>query len=149
MTLPKTILVPTDFSDTAHGAGEQACELAERLGAKVHFFHAYLVPPFPDALAVGVDVLAPVEASAELAMAHEIARYETRPSFGGSRCAMGESGEMIVAEARRLGADLIVIGSHGRRGFKRLMLGSVAEAVVRAARCSVLVVHGQDAATSR
>ena len=51
----------------------------------------------------------------------------------------GRPGEVIVAKAVELGADLIVVGSHGRRGLNRMMLGSVSDAVVGAARCAVLV----------
>ena len=49
---------------------------------------------------------------------------------------------MITETAERGGYDLIVVGSHGHRGFRRLLLGSVAESTVRHAHCSVLVVHG-------
>lgn len=54
----------------------------------------------------------------------------------------GNAKEVILDEARRWGADLIVVGSHGRRGFRRLLLGSVSEAVAMNAHCSVVVVRG-------
>ncbi len=54
----------------------------------------------------------------------------------------GNTKEVILEEAKKWGADLIVVGSHGRRGFKRLLLGSVSEAVAMNAHCSVVVVRG-------
>jgi nucleotide-binding universal stress UspA family protein len=52
---------------------------------------------------------------------------------------------VITGTAERRGHDLIVVGAHGNRGFRRLLLGSVAESAVRHAPCSVLVVHGAPA----
>jgi nucleotide-binding universal stress UspA family protein len=54
----------------------------------------------------------------------------------------GNAKEVILDEAQKWAADLIVVGSHGRRGFRRLLLGSVSEAVAMNAHCSVLVVRG-------
>jgi nucleotide-binding universal stress UspA family protein len=54
----------------------------------------------------------------------------------------GPPASVITETAERRGHDLIVIGSHGHRGFRRLLLGSVAESTVRHAACSALVVHG-------
>ncbi len=54
----------------------------------------------------------------------------------------GNAKEVILEDARKWGADLIVVGSHGRRGFKRLLLGSVSDAVAMNAHCSVVVVRG-------
>ena len=60
----------------------------------------------------------------------------------------GNPKEVILEEAKKWNADLIVVGSHGRRGFKRFLLGSVSEAVAMNAHCSVVVVRGS-AQTSR
>ena len=54
----------------------------------------------------------------------------------------GNPKEVILEEAKKWNADLIVVGSHGRRGFKRFLLGSVSEAVAMNAHCSVVVVRG-------
>ena len=56
------------------------------------------------------------------------------------RTILGDARELILDRAKHLPADLIVMGTHGRRGFQHLLLGSVAEAVVRHAPCPVLVV---------
>jgi nucleotide-binding universal stress UspA family protein len=55
----------------------------------------------------------------------------------------GNPKEVILDEAQKWGADLIVVGSHGRRGIKRFLLGSVSEAVAMNAHCSVVVVRGR------
>jgi nucleotide-binding universal stress UspA family protein len=54
----------------------------------------------------------------------------------------GNAKEVLLEEAKSWGADLIVVGSHGRRGLKRFLLGSVSEAVAMNAHCSVVVVRG-------
>jgi nucleotide-binding universal stress UspA family protein len=54
----------------------------------------------------------------------------------------GNTKDVILEEAQEWAADLIVVGSHGRRGFKRFLLGSVSEAVAMKAHCSVVVVRG-------
>ena len=61
----------------------------------------------------------------------------------------GNTKEVILEEARKWNADLIVVGSHGRRGFKRFLLGSVSEAVAMNAHCSVVVVRGRASASRK
>jgi nucleotide-binding universal stress UspA family protein len=60
----------------------------------------------------------------------------------------GPPAKEIVRVARSVGADLVIVGTHGRRGVRRLVLGSVAEEVLRSAPCPVLVVRGKDWAAS-
>lgn len=140
MNLPKVVLLPTDFSEPAAAAMSRAFELAEAVGATVHVLHVFSIPPFPDGMAVGVDVLTPLEQAADEAMQVATARYRTLSTFGGARTRLGDPTATIVREARALPADLIVMGTHGRGGFKRFLLGSVAEALLRTAPCPVLVV---------
>jgi len=61
----------------------------------------------------------------------------------------GNVKDVILEEARQWDADLIVVGSHGRRGFKRLLLGSVSDAIAMNAHCSVVVVRGAAAASKK
>ncbi len=140
MSLLRIILAPFDFSETATRAVAQAFELAALQGGKVHLLHAYNVPAFPDGLAVGVDIVTPVEQAAKKALAVESDKYASRPEFGGVILEMGDAREVILRHAQSLPADLIVMGTHGRTGFQHLLLGSVAERVVRGAPCPVLVV---------
>jgi nucleotide-binding universal stress UspA family protein len=141
MTLVTKILVPTDFSETAERAVEYAFELAEQLKTGVYLLHAYDVPLFPDGTGLGPDVLAMFADAAEQALQRELDKYRAREAFAGGRTELGDPKAVIPRVARELPADLIVMGSHGRRGFRRLLLGSVAEAVVREAHCAVIVVR--------
>lgn len=138
----RTILVPTDFSESAGDATARAFDLAAAFGAKIHLLHAYGIPPVPDAMGmgVGIDMLGPIEEAAKRALTALTERYRQRPEFAAAQLKLGDARELIVGQAKQLPADLIVMGTHGRRGFQHLVLGSVAEAVVRHAPCPVLVV---------
>lgn len=140
MTPFQTILVPTDFSAAAQHAVERAFALAATQGGKVHLLHAYSVPAFPDGVALGVDLVKPIEDAAIKSLGSETEKYRSRPEFGGVILAMGDAREVILHHARALPADLIVMSTHSRSGMERWMLGSVAERVVRNAPCPVLVV---------
>jgi nucleotide-binding universal stress UspA family protein len=82
-------------------------------------------------------------------LARSVARLQDAHFVVSSSLAEGDVRQAIIDEAAAWPADLIVLGSHGRTGFNRLMLGSVSEAVVRHAPCSVEVVRGHEAARSR
>jgi len=142
MSAIRTILVPVDFSESATAALTRAFELAGKLGAKVHLLHAYTVPAVPDAMGmgVGVDLLGPIEQAASRELEVLLGRFRARPEFADAQLKLGDARELIVQHARQLSADLIVMGTHGRRGFQHLVLGSVAESVVRNAPCAVMVV---------
>jgi nucleotide-binding universal stress UspA family protein len=117
------ILVATDFSDEAEAAVRVAIDYARRLGAHLHILHVYSTGE--------VDVtrlLADTAASARPDVPVTVA------STGGDAAAE------ILRYAARQPIDLIVVGTHGRTGMSRLLLGSVAERVVRGARCPVLAV---------
>jgi universal stress protein A len=138
----KTILVPTDFSESASRALKQAFELARALGAKVHVLHAYGVPPLPDAAAMvlGVDIQGSLQQSARQALRREVEAYAKDPVFAEATLEFGDAREVILRSARLLSVDLIVMGSHGRTSMQHFLLGSVADRVVRNAPCPVLVV---------
>ena len=134
-----TILVPTDFEESSQGAVRAAFQLAEQLGAKVRLLHAYA--PIVVAAANGVGSI-PFEALHE--RAHERLReiekrFEGSSALGKSIAVMGDPAMMIIETAAETGVDLIVVGTHGRTGLKRALLGSVAEKIVREADCAVLV----------
>ncbi len=140
--LPGTILVPTDFSVGAGHALDYAVALAAKLGARIHVLHVVTLPAY------GVDVtgvassnvIAELSEGGERALAALIAAH-ARDAFAPPLLRIGDAREVIDAVAREIGADLVVMGTHGRRGLTRLLLGSVAEAVVRTAPCSVLAVR--------
>ena len=119
------VLFATDFSDASRLAGESAAAFARHFGARLHVLH--VAPPVTD----------PTPAPAALrAVAAEL---ETGLSIV-TAIAAGRPARQIVDYARRNAIDLIVIGTHGRTGVSHALLGSVAEAVTRRARCRVLTV---------
>jgi nucleotide-binding universal stress UspA family protein len=140
MSASRIILAPTDFSELAARAVAYAFELARARGDKVHILHVFSVPAYPGGLAVGVDIVTPIEQAAKRALAMEADKYASHPEFGGVILEMGDPRESIVRHAKLLASDMIVMGTHGRSGFRHLLLGSVAERVVRTSPCPVVVV---------
>jgi nucleotide-binding universal stress UspA family protein len=137
------ILVPHDFEETAETALTYALTLAEKLGARVTVLHAYEVPTYgyPEMLAVAVEFASEIERRA-VENLEKIAREARRPNVEvDTMVRRGSPWVEIVEMAKKLPADLIVMGTHGRRGMPRLLLGSVAEKVVRSAHCPVLTMH--------
>jgi nucleotide-binding universal stress UspA family protein len=140
------ILVPTDFSDTSDGALSYARQLAGSLGASLHLVHVF-DDSYGDALVGEVDatVYESMRASAIAAARRELIRRlpaEDRQRFRGSSAMVtGLAADAIVQYASDHSMDLIVMGTHGRSGFAHLLLGSVAEQVVRSAQCPVLTVR--------
>ena len=150
------ILVPTDFSPCAEYAVDYALDLAAALGASVELCHVGTRPDYNVTRLVSPGMRTAAEGLVEqLRALYEAARHEmdaliarkARPGLTiGASFVEGLPDEGIIARAQALPADLIVIGSHGRRGLSRVLLGSIAERVLHTAPCPVLVVH-QPAAT--
>ena len=141
------ILVPTDFSDTSDSALDYARKIAERFGSSLHLLHV-VEGPFAAGPA-GAELYIP-EAPAVQAAQFEEARIrlqvrlhtgEGREPRETSEIVTGACARAILDVARDRGFDLIVMGTHGRSGVAHLLLGSVAEKVVRDAACPVLTVH--------
>jgi universal stress protein A len=144
----KKILVPTDFSEPSNEALQTAVGFARVFGASIELVHvfvepAYVLPP-------------PVEmATFPFDMTQVLMRLETaleaqrdRVSEAGIPVEMttlqGRAAPEIVAHAKKVGADMIVMGTHGRSGFQHALLGSVAERVVHRTPCPVLVVPARE-----
>jgi nucleotide-binding universal stress UspA family protein len=138
------ILVPTDFSPTADAALAYAKTLAARLDASLHVLHV-----FTDPYAVSTyvpEVYAPVTHERGLTDAQERLRErldadDQRRFRGTLAIVTGLTANEIVKYANECDVDLIVMGTHGRRGIAHFVLGSVAEHVVRISRCPVLTVQ--------
>jgi nucleotide-binding universal stress UspA family protein len=146
MSMIHKILMTTDFSECSEHALEMAIELAQREGATLTIFHACPVPAFGYATAGGLVAPAPLLfadllAAAQRSLDHIERSLVSRGIVAEIALVEGEPRDMITRFASERAYDFIVIGSHGRRGFKRFFLGSVAEHVVRAATMPVLVVH--------
>ena len=139
------ILVPTDFSDNGAAALNYAQKLAEKFGAEIHLLH---VIANDTAVAMGSDGFFSVsdEIMQDLHTAVTNKLHETAESVSGSiKKVVQETREgapfaEIIQYARASDIDLIVMGTHGRTGISHLLIGSVAEKVVRKARIPVLTV---------
>ena len=140
----RRILVPTDFSAGADLALTLAIDWAKLLPASIDVLHVYSVPVYP--VAPGADVLAFSPANSEVfaAIERSLATLSDRVRSAGVQCeashVTGIPDEQIVMRAFETGADLIVMGTHGRSGIKHAILGSVAERVIQKASCPVTVV---------
>jgi nucleotide-binding universal stress UspA family protein len=143
MTLPRTILVPIDLGDHTTEVLDYAVGLAGRLDAKLHVLHTLSFP------VIGAEVPVAISDSAidDLVATRRRELDRTATSYAG-KCAFasvelktGDPRLVIQETAVQLRADLIVMGTHGRRGVSRLLLGSVAEEVARTAPCPVLLVR--------
>ncbi|MFN3597653.1 MAG: universal stress protein [Rubricoccaceae bacterium] len=144
--MPTRLLVPTDLSPGADAALAYAVRIAETSGADIHLFHVVeaLTPGRgPATSSVSMTVAAWAEETRAQALEQMRARAAQYPGVRvmTERPTYGATGDAILEAARRIGADLIVMGTHGRRGLRRLVLGSVAEDVVRHAEVPVLTVR--------
>ena len=138
----KRILVPTDFSEPADGALTYALDLASKLGATVSLVHVF---EDPAGIHSGAYVPMPAEMRGEILADLRRRMAEVAATRGHAelnpRVLIGPAAQSIVEAARDSQADLIVMGTHGRHGMAHLLLGSVAERVVRTATCPVLTVR--------
>jgi nucleotide-binding universal stress UspA family protein len=135
----RKILHPTDFSDPARAAFEMACALARDYGAELIVVHVNRPPAVyaPDGIAMPGPIEDPYELRAKLA--------RVRPTDAKVKVTHhmleGEPADQILKAARAEAVDLIVLGTHGTTGLARLLMGSVAETVLRKAPCPVLTVR--------
>lgn len=150
----KTILVATDLSQPSEAAWERARTLAAAFDASLHVIHIVSAPldePWTgyipaSALAESLQRLA-TDAQQQLERLAAIARAEGIQVMTATLC--GDPADEILEYARTHAVDLIVCGTHGRHGWDRFVMGSVAERIVRLATCPVLTVRtGADVAAA-
>ena len=138
----RDLLCPVDFSDGARLALDRAAELAAPGGRGIELLHVVEVP---NAYSWHASLAAPVgvedRARGSLAEWADQLRAKTRVEVT-TRVQLGSPATAIVNALSERPFDLVVMGSHGRTGVRRLLLGSVAERTVRHAPCSVLVARG-------
>ena len=136
----KKIVCPTDFSEGSFQALTQASELALLFGAEIYLIHIVdLLPPMTEP---GLPLPQEELHEAAVARLREVAESLTTKgvrtqAFVGD----GNAATEIVRMAQELGADLIVIATHGNTGWRHLAFGSVTEKVVRLATCPVLTTR--------
>ncbi len=138
------ILVATDFSEHADHAIAHAAEMSAKFVAPLVVLHVASAPvvAVPDGFViVPATALADLQIAVNEGLERAVARAHNAGAVGveGAQ-AEGAAWEQIVETARERGCDLIVVGTHGRSGLSRVLLGSTAERVVRKAGCAVLVV---------
>jgi nucleotide-binding universal stress UspA family protein len=144
MSLPKIILVPTDFSAAAETALDRAIELADKVGGKVYVMHAYQLPVvgFPDGVLVPTaEIATRIITWAETELAACVAKRKGGRVEVISLLRQADPREAVLAVAEEVSADLVVMGTHGRRGIARALIGSVAEAIVRTSTVPVMTVR--------
>ncbi|RKH57026.1 universal stress protein [Corallococcus aberystwythensis] len=149
MAGPSRILVPVDLKDGSRSVVDYALQLARPFGATVDVIHAWEPPQYvaPDLLVASPGW----DAGSLEGMARDTAGKEletllrsvdgTAPVALSHRVVIGEAGNVVLEEAERGKYDLIVMGTHQRKGLTRMLLGSVAQKVVGRAACPVLTLH--------
>ncbi len=142
----QAILAPTDFSAHSEQAVRYACGLAARLGSDLHLLHilSEILPAGPDPILM--PVMPPEYYQENEDRAKETLDRLLDPAWGSPRAVVpavrwGSPVESIVAYALDHHVDLIVIATHGRTGLSHVLLGSVAERIVREAPCPVLTLR--------
>ena len=141
----REVLVPTDFSEHANAALKYAISFAEHFGAGLTLLH--IVQPlrptpstkagFPSAEYLNHLSLAAKERLADFCKEQRL----TFPMLRQAIVSVGVPEELITETALQLKSDLIILATHGRTGLARMLLGSLAETVIRQAPCPVLVVQ--------
>lgn len=140
----KRILVPMDFSESSTAAVEVAITYARVFKANVELLHVladptYVLPAPLEVVTFPID-MDRISAEVEKRLGTEVERIRAAGVPCESSTLMGRPHTEIVDHAKKTGADLIVMGTHGRSGLSHAIMGSVAERVLHKAPCPVLVV---------
>ncbi len=148
MTRIRRILCATDFSRTSRKALDTAIGLAKTNGAALSILYAYvpIVPLVPEQY-IEARTWDRVDAETRRWLEGQLAKTAVHAKKSGVRASAlmvtGDPASQIVRAARARRFDLIVVGTHGRRGVSKFFLGSVAERVIATAPCPVLTVRGK------
>jgi nucleotide-binding universal stress UspA family protein len=139
----RTILVPSDFSEYSEKAFTWAVAMAEKWRSRLLLLHVVPRPSYPPMVLETfnlADFESSLRAEAEARAREFIGKSQPGPVEVETRVMVGEPFADICQSAAQEQVDLIIMGSHGRTGLSHVLLGSVAERVVRHAPCPVLVV---------
>jgi nucleotide-binding universal stress UspA family protein len=137
------ILVPTDLGESSQRALDLAVDLAKKFDAKITLVYGFEVPAYAYA-GVGtttVDYLVPIEEGARKALEQGIRDLQAKLPSSVALFKKGAPWQQIMLACEETGADMIVMGTHGRKGLSHALLGSVAEKIVRLATVPVLTVR--------
>lgn len=151
MSKVERILVAVDLGETTEATCATAAELARSYGAELIFFHVYDVAGFEELQREAPSLyLDQVLENLRMQIRSRLAQLEELPHrFRVEVVPDGSVAQAVVDAAERFGADLIVMGTHGRTGLQRVLLGSVAEGVLRRSPVPVVVVPPRAARAAR
>jgi universal stress protein A len=139
------ILAPVDFSSASAASVNYATALAKTLHSVVTLLHVNQTPDLMEAIVPGEDRAADVAKDRAFARERLEKCVRETPGHAGVETRVvvvrGSPAQEIISFSRKGGFDMIVMGTHGRTGLRRVLMGSVAEAVVRRAQCPVLTIH--------
>jgi nucleotide-binding universal stress UspA family protein len=143
----KHMLVPIDFSPSSSAATELAIEMASEFNSELTLLHVWELPiyPYTELMMSSAAITESVEKAATECLESKLKEIRARLPRANSLLKMGVPWEQIVDTIKEADVDLVIMGTHGRRGFRRALLGSVAEKIVRLSPAPVLTVHGPDA----
>ena len=143
----RNILVASDFSKASRRAFATAVSTAKGNGATLTIVHVItpFVPIGPDQY-IGPETWEEIDARSRKWAMRQLYALAARAKAAGVRAKVllceGQAAKEVTRAARRLHADLVVIGTHGRTGFAKLLLGSIANQVVTVSHCPVMTVRG-------
>ena len=142
------ILVPTDFTEASDKALSYATGLAAQLGAGVVICHVYQLPTPMAGAELGtlptMDSTAQIDRAARVGVQQAIMNHTKHQVPIAAIVRPGDPEIEIRTIAREIGADLIVLGTHGRTGVMRMLVGSVTDDVIHHSEIPVLVLHGEE-----
>jgi nucleotide-binding universal stress UspA family protein len=140
---PSVVLCPVDFSPPSQAAFVEACGIAREAGARLVLIHVSELDIVAPELPIWPADVLQKDRAARLGKLNELTAQARASGVAAVDADIvdGPAWDRIVATARTAGADLVVMGTHGRTGLRHALLGSVAEKVIRHAPCSVLVVR--------
>ncbi len=141
----KSILCPLDFSDASKNAFRYACEFARAMGSKIRLLN--VVEPRPLAADMTLTYI-PVEEDLEKAAMEDMQPLVEEAKSKGievdAEVVIGIPADVILEQIDESDASMLIMGSHGKTGLSRLLMGSVAEGVVRKAKVPVLIVKADE-----
>ena len=145
MKLFSKILVPIDFGEPSARALEIAGALAKDTGGTITILHVFDVPASYAGMGISpVELLAPMWEAGKKQLEDTLSKLKATVPDATEEIARGVPWREILAVIERDRPDLVVMGTHGRRGVQRMLLGSVAEKIVRVSPVPVLTVPAGD-----
>jgi nucleotide-binding universal stress UspA family protein len=142
MAIFKHVLLATDFSEASAAAVDLAVSIARQEGAALTVVHVCELPMLPEG-APPVDLVRAITAEAGAHLDRFMASLKARSPEARPVLRIGSAWEEVLSASAEAGADLVVVGTHGRRGLVHAVLGSVAERIVRLSPVPVLTVRSR------